>query len=303
MFVAPFGIAPGGSWLSNNNMGREGTMYRRGTIMTATAAIMLASAIAGARAGDDTKYPNWKGQWERIGSGEFDPSKRGGLAQQPPLTPEYQAVFEANLKESQAGGQNYNTQAHCLPGGMPRMMIAYEPMEVIVTPEITYIEISFNDEFRRIYTDGRDWPKNDEASFSGYSIGKWIDEDGDGRYDTLEVVTRNLKGPRLFGPSGIPVHEDNQTVIKERIYSDKTDREVLHDEITSYDHALTRPWTVTRSYRRNHDAVWVEGVCNEDNRYVFIAGETYLLGPGDMLMPTMKDQPPPDLRYFKQSPK
>jgi hypothetical protein len=278
-------------------------MYWRCTIGIATAAIMFASPIAAARAADDAKYPNWKGQWERIGSGEFDPSKRGGLAQQPPLTPEYQAVFEANLKESQAGGQNYNTQAHCLPGGMPRMMIAYEPMEVIVTPEITYIEISFNDEFRRIYTDGRDWPKNDEASFSGYSIGKWIDEDGDGRYDTLEVVTRNLKGPRLFGPSGIPVHEDNQTVIKERIYSDKTDREVLHDEITSYDHALTRPWTVTRSYRRNHDAVWVEGVCNEDNRYVFIAGETYLLGPGDMLMPTMKDQPPPDLRYFKQSPK
>ena len=36
---------------------------------------------------------------------------------------------------------------------------------------------------RRIFTDGRDWPKEMQPSFSGYSIGKWIDEDGDGRYD------------------------------------------------------------------------------------------------------------------------
>ena len=34
--------------------------------------------------------------------------------------------------------------------------MAYEPMEVIVLPDITYIHITFNSEFRRIYTDGRD---------------------------------------------------------------------------------------------------------------------------------------------------
>jgi hypothetical protein len=36
----------------------------------------------------------------------------------------------------------------------------------------------------------------DQAMFEGYSIGKWVDEDGDGRYDVLEVETRALKGPR-----------------------------------------------------------------------------------------------------------
>jgi hypothetical protein len=29
-----------------------------------------------------------------------------------------------------------------------------------------------------------------EPTYAGYSIGKWIDTDGDGRYDTLEVETR-----------------------------------------------------------------------------------------------------------------
>ena len=37
------------------------------------------------------------------------------------------------------GGQDYNPQASAYPSGMPRMMIAYEPMEFVVTPEVTYI--------------------------------------------------------------------------------------------------------------------------------------------------------------------
>jgi hypothetical protein len=74
----------------------------------------------------------------------------------------------------------------------------------------------------------------------GYSIGKWIDANGDGKYTTLEVETRYLRGPRAYEASGIPFHEDNQTVIKERFYLDKLDRNMLYDEITVIDHAMTR---------------------------------------------------------------
>jgi hypothetical protein len=258
-------------------------------------------SLAAAQAPDAARYPDWKGQWVRIGGGgQYDPTKPPGRGQQPPLTEEYRAVWEANLAEAAAGGQFYNTQTRCLPAGMPRMMMAYEPMEVIVTPEVTYIPVALNNEFRRIYTDGRDWPENEAPSFSGYSIGKWIDLDGDGRYDVLEVETRLLKGPRIFDPSGIPLHKDNQTIVKERIFSDTADREVLRDEITTIDHALTRPWTITRSYRRDRHPTWVEFVCAEANTYVFIGRETYTTGVDGQLMPLRKGQPPPDLRYFNQ---
>jgi len=73
------------------------------------------------------------------------------------------------------------------------MMMAFIPLEFVVTPDTTYILIGMYDHFRRIYTDGRDWPANIEPSFQGYSIGKWIDEDGDGTYDVLEVETRGFK--------------------------------------------------------------------------------------------------------------
>jgi hypothetical protein len=190
-----------------------------------------------------------------------------------------------------------------MPGGMPRMMVAYEPMEIIVTPDITYVTMTFDNEFRRIYTDGRDWPKDIEPSFAGYSIGKWIDRDGDGRYDLLEIETRAFKGPRIFDPSGIPLHEDNQTVVKERMFLDKSDPEWLRDEITTIDHALTRPWAVTRSYKRERNPTWIEEICAESNQYVSINNETYMIGLDGFLMPLAKNQPPPDLKYFKQAPK
>jgi hypothetical protein len=284
----------------------EDGMLRRSAM--GAIALVATLSLAGARAGAQEllRFPDWSGQWERINGlagGSFDPSKRPGRAQQPPLTAEYRAVWEANMAESDAGGQNYNTQAHCLPGGMPRMMIAYQPMETIVTPETTYIHIAFFHELRRIYTDGRDWPAVITPTFSGYSIGRWLDADGSGRLSTLEVETRGLRGPRIFDPSGIPFHKDNQTIIRERVYLDKADPDVLRDEITVLDHALTRPWTAIRSYNRIRNPTWIEDVCGENNQYVFLRGESYLRAADGNLMPTRKDQSPPDLRNFDRASK
>ncbi len=35
--------------------------------------------------------------------------------------------------------------------------------------------------------------------------------------------------------------------------------------------------------------------------YVYVENETYFIGADGKLMPTRKDQPPPDLRYFNQA--
>jgi hypothetical protein len=87
--------------------------------------------------------------------------------------------------QAKGGLGNYPT-SWCMPGGMPRMMAAAR-QEYVVTPETTYIITGV--ELRRIFTDGRDWPTDAVATYQGYSIGKWIDEDGDGQYDVLEVDT------------------------------------------------------------------------------------------------------------------
>ena len=46
--------------------------------------------------------------------------------------------------------------------------------------------------------------------------------------------------------------------------------------------------------------VWVENNCTEGNYDIVIGNEQYLLSGDGYLMPIKKDQPPPDLRYFKK---
>jgi hypothetical protein len=118
------------------------------TFRVAPLLVALCIPIAGAVA-EDSKYPDLKGQWNRT----FVPRWTTG-EEKAPLTAEYQKVYEANLADMANGGPGNVPSWYCLPQGMPMMMNAYDPMEVVVTPETTYILISHvNDSYRRIYTD------------------------------------------------------------------------------------------------------------------------------------------------------
>src|SRR5215831_21256595 len=95
----------------------------------ATIALSLAAALtlaAGAVAFDQSKYPDWGGQWKRprgVGT-QWDQTKPSGLGQQAPLTPEFQAALEASIKDQAAGGQGADTHVSCLTNGVPRIMTA-----------------------------------------------------------------------------------------------------------------------------------------------------------------------------------
>jgi hypothetical protein len=185
---------------------------------------------------------------------------------------------------------------------MPRIMTPYGMMEMVITPETIHVLLEHIHDSRRIYTDGRDWPKSATPTLQGYSIGKWVDTDGDGRFDTLEVETRNMRGPRAFDASGMPLHKDNKTIVKEKISLDKSNPNLMLNEMTTIDSSLTRPWTVTKKYRRDpkEEVAWEEENCAEGNGHVEIRGEGYFLSAEGHLMPSQKGQSPPDLRYFNQ---
>jgi hypothetical protein len=280
-------------------------MLNRSAIHAVVQASVTLIFLAAALAQDGAKYPNLKGQWDRAPGGTgFDQTKPQGKGQQAPLTPEYQAIYAESLADQAQGGQGTTSDhARCVAAGMPFMMVAFRPIEFIVSPETTYIIIADYDPLRRIFTDGRDWPKEIEPTYAGYSIGRWIDEDNDGRFDVLEVETRGFKGPRIFDASGLPLHYDNKSIFKERIHLDKGNPNILHDEITVIDNALTRPWTVDKKYVRGTDplADWPESICTEYNAQIIIGRESYYLSADGYLMPAKPGQAPPDSRYFNQS--
>ena len=209
-------------------------MLDRSAIGATVLAAALLMTLAPAQAFDESKYPDLRGQWVRarvpgvVGQPAYDPMHNQGRPQQPPLKPEFMAQWEASLKDQAEGGQGGDPTYGCLAPGMPRIMVPYGDMEIVITPAArggggpppppppprarTHILVEHIHDSRRIFTDGRDWPRDYiDPTFQGYSIGKWSDTDGDGRYDTLEVETRYFKGPRAFDATGIPLHPDGQS--------------------------------------------------------------------------------------------
>jgi hypothetical protein len=269
------------------------SMTHRSAFGAAAAMAALLMTSFAALAFDDAKYPDLSGQWVAVrlgvrGQPAFDPTKPWGLGQQAPLTPEYQKILEDSVADQAKGNQgNWLSGISCLPTGMPTMMTLYRPMEIIVLPDTTYIRIDHTHQsHRRIYTDGRAWPKEVLPSFRGYSIGQWLDTDGDGKFDVLEIETRFLKGPRALDPAGMPTHEDNQSIVKERFFVDKADPSRL------------------KTYRRLAEKYpdWPEDSCDSEG-ILKIGNQTYFKSADGTIMPTAKDQPPPDLRYFETSTK
>ena len=290
-------------------MGRNSIAKTTLAIATLALACALTTPNGGARA-EEAKYPNWKGQWDYInprfgGQGvKYDPTRAFGPAQQAPLTPEYQKVHQESMADQAKGGQgNFLDHARCVPGGMPAMMSG-QRLEFIVTPQTTYI--STGSDLRRIFTDGRPRPSELEPTYQGYAIGHWIDTTGNGSYDTLEAETRGpFKGPRAYDATGLPLAFDNQSIFTERFHLDKGDPNLLHDEITTIDQALTRPWSVDKTWKRDPNPYpnWSRVSCTETTQHVVVDKEAYMLSADGLLMPAKKDQAPPDLRYFKQTPR
>src|SRR5215472_9264065 len=135
----------------------------------------LAMPLAGARAFDDAQYPAFDGKWDRAPTPgaprtpqpAFDPSKGWGRAQGAPLTAEYGKILDASLADQAVGGPGNHRGHTCVTLGMPGIMTLFQPMEVIILPETTYIRINRSNVSRRIFTDGRDWPSDIDPALVG----------------------------------------------------------------------------------------------------------------------------------------
>ena len=146
-------------------------MLRRNWIGALAVAAAFAMAGAPAHAFDESKYPDFAGQWKKPRTNgtiavinQWDITKPVGRGQQAPLTPEYQAIFEAGLADQAAGGQGNDPTGICIPDGMPRAMNVIFPMEIVIQPKVVHIMIEYLSMLRRIYTDGRDFPEGFEPS-------------------------------------------------------------------------------------------------------------------------------------------
>ncbi|MGH8259332.1 MAG: hypothetical protein ACREUG_06535 [Steroidobacteraceae bacterium] len=248
---------------------RGGIASLAGALMLCAGAALLApqavkAAQAAASAGDATHLDHGllTGTWKRLRPKTFkiNPQFTSSIPAptEPPLKEPYLAKWQAQQKAAHAadlrGQPLFTGYAACIPDGMPAMMMAMFPMDVLQTPgQITIIEEAYR-QVRYIYLNQKQVAIADaEPEFWGHSVGHW---DG----DTLLVNTVGIKPEVRF--SGVP-HSD-QMQIDERIHVLSPTR--FEDEITILDPVyLTKPWTFTWQYERDRGYKMLEYVC-EDNR-------------------------------------
>src|SRR5215831_16291818 len=144
-------------------------LYRDSIRAIAQAAAFLIT-LSGAYAFDDAKYPNLKGQWDRFpipvpGQPSFDQTKGWGRLQEAPLIPEYQKILEDSLADQEAGGHGNNVDhAKCGVSGMPWMVVAFRPSEVVVARVVSYGGVADCEALALLLTVGRVWPMRIERT-------------------------------------------------------------------------------------------------------------------------------------------
>ncbi|HEY5411223.1 MAG TPA: hypothetical protein VIJ94_10910 [Caulobacteraceae bacterium] len=199
-----------------------------------------------------------------------DPRLNTGPLPAPPLKPDYMAGWNAmREKQKQAdekGEPTAGLEARCLPDGMPTLMFAIYPLEILQTPgRVTIIEEAFS-QTRRIYLGEAQGKVGEvEPGYYGHSVGRW---DG----DTLVVDTLGIKDS-VPGYRDIP-HSDEEH-ITERIRL--IDPDILEDRMTVEDpKVLEHPWSFRFVYKRLKGYHMLEYVCENNREYTDPNGGTHM---------------------------
>ena len=126
------------------------------------------------------------GTWDP-GNGGVQPLGAGAIPEdgkpehQLPYTAEGLAKLKltkpSNGSRTVLPGDSNDPAWHCDPQGIPREdLYELRQTQIVQTPEKIVILYEYGGVWRDIWTDGRDFPKNPEPKWFGYSVGKWVDD-------------------------------------------------------------------------------------------------------------------------------
>lgn len=177
-----------------------------------------------------------------------------------PYTPEGKAAHDKNIAELKSGAQTDEARKHCTPDGLPRILGAPFPIQIIQTPGQVTIVHEVNHLFRLAFLD-KQHPSADDALpfFMGDAVAKW-------EGDTLVVDTTNFNDKTYLDGTGLP-HSDKLHIV-ERIRLINGGKQ-LEDVVTIEDPAMfTKSWQVRYVFDRRTDVRMEEFVCGEANRDV-----------------------------------
>lgn len=234
--------------------------------------LLAAAAVALllARPAPAQELPDWTGVWELVGGTLFDrttadpPDGRSGdpgVRQHPPYNAEWEAKYLANMERVRQDRFPDPVSTCGTPAGYPRLLNIVDGYEFVVTPKQTWILTENGPNVARIYTDGRAHLSEEDIwpTYTGDSVGHW-------EGDTLVFTTIGLKGEdgTIVDRTGAVLSDQMRVLTRLR----KREDGMMEAIITIEDPvALTRPWTVTKTYRKlEGDVRIMDYACAENNR-------------------------------------
>lgn len=213
--------------------------------------------------------PDLSGMWERYPPLSY-PAPNGeevfAIVDGPPLPsgePQLREPYASAYKDSQEkkraaserGTPMVNSSTQCLPQGVPTIMIAILPIEILQTRKQLVMLAEFLTQTRRIYLNEK-MPPLDEISpsYNGHSVGRW-------EGNTLVVETRGVREDVQF--LDFPHSADMKVTERLRL----TAPDMLDVQISLEDAAvLEKPYVFTFKFKKRPDYRIAEFIC-DNNRY------------------------------------
>src|SRR5579862_621729 len=183
-----------------------------------------------------------------VGWVDFGAGLPGGLP--------YQPWAAAAVKQRKAAFGKDDPTSHCLPLGVPRLLVDPEYRKIVQVPGLLVILNERDAGYRQIFTDGRPLPEDPQPSWNGYSSGKW-------EGDTLVVTTSGFRDGTWLDRKGSPL-TDAATVTERfrRVNYGRMEVEVTVNDPKAY----TKPWTIKLSQILMLDTDLLDYICLENEK-------------------------------------
>lgn len=203
--------------------------------------------------------PDITGTWERSFDEEpdqdADAPPGGPFVLKEPYARAYQELKQRQAEADAAGAPLVDASTRCLPQGMPTIMEAVFPIQILQNPGQVVILAEFLTQTRRIWLDAKMPPRDEMSpSYYGYSAGHW-------EGDTLVVETTGIRTDVLF--FDVPHTQDMRVTERIRL----TAPETLEAKIVIDDpQVLKQPYTFTLRYEKS--AYKIQEYSCDDNQIV-----------------------------------
>jgi hypothetical protein len=209
-----------------------------------------------------TNEPNITGVWEIYPdpfAGDENTflelsAPNGGPKLKEPYASQWKARREHREAMLKAGTPLADPSTLCIPEGMPTIMWAIFPLQILQTPGQITVLAEFLTQTRRIFMNApMPHPDDYAPTFYGFSTGRW-------EGDTLVVTTKGVQEETQF----FEIPHSSEMTITERLRL--TSPDMLENHIVIDDpERLIEPYHFSYGYKRNDDYRIMEFYCERED--------------------------------------